>query len=94
MPETQTPTQYAILQMPDVQRMIEQASAAQNHLLKEIWSLQANPRPDGHEAADAYGVGFASVIVDETVPPYTIVYRVDDDQKRVVVIAIYEKRWS
>jgi hypothetical protein len=74
--------------------MLEQDSAAQNHLLRGILALQANPRPAGHEAADGYGAGLASVIVDETVPPYCIVYQVDDDNRRVVVIAIYERRWT
>jgi len=92
MPELPAP--YAILQMPDVLRMLEQASAAQVPILKGILGLQTDPRPVGHEAADGYGAGFASVVIDDTSPPYRIVYQVDDEQRRVVVIAIYEKRWT
>jgi hypothetical protein len=85
---------YGIVQMPDVMSAIAQDSAAQVALMQTIFGLQANPRPEGHEAKEEFGIGVASLLCEKTVPPYTILYRVDEEQQRVVVLAVYEKRWS
>lgn len=89
------PDVYAILQMPDVLSTVESTGAVKRpQLMQAIFELQTNPRPPGHEAADEYGDGFAKLIVEKVVPPYHILYRIDEERKRVVVIAVYEKKWS
>jgi mRNA-degrading endonuclease RelE of RelBE toxin-antitoxin system len=85
---------YGIVQMPDVRKALESDPAHQIRLMKAIFALQDDPRPPRSERADEYGLGFNSLVSDDEHPPYGIVYRVDDDTKKVVVIAVYEKRWS
>lgn len=85
---------YGVIQTPVVRSALESVNAAsQLPLFKLIHDLQSDPRPPGHESAEAYGEGFAQLLADETVPPYIIIYRVDEERKRVIVIALMEKRW-
>jgi mRNA-degrading endonuclease RelE of RelBE toxin-antitoxin system len=94
-PETAPgPALYGIVQLPDVMKALTIDSAAQAKLAQAIYELQTNPRPDGHEPADEYSAGLTSLVIDKTAPPYTIVYSIDDDNRRVIVIAVYEKRWG
>ena len=94
MPETaEQPTLYGIVHTPAVSKRLTQDNAASAKLMQIIFEFQTNPRPDGHQAADEYGPGLSTVLVDSTVPPYEIIYRVDEAQKRVVVLAISDAQW-
>jgi mRNA-degrading endonuclease RelE of RelBE toxin-antitoxin system len=89
------PTTYGIVQTPFARETIKHANAsAQLPLMDAITDLQGNPRPEGHEPADAYGEGYAAIVVRSTSPAYQIIYCVDDDTRRVTVIAIAEARWK
>lgn len=85
---------YGILQTPlaiDALRNLE--AVALPTVTQKLFELQINPRPDGHQPADAYGEGLSSLVIEETSPPYYLVYRVDDDDRRVIVMAITPKWW-
>jgi mRNA-degrading endonuclease RelE of RelBE toxin-antitoxin system len=95
MPETgEARTVYGVVQMEGVRWRLTEDSTAAPLLNALIFDLQSNPRPEGHKAKDEYGPGLSTVICEKTVPPYEIVYRVDDEKERVVIIAISEARWT
>jgi mRNA-degrading endonuclease RelE of RelBE toxin-antitoxin system len=84
---------YGIVQTPFVHEALAHAnSAAQWPLAEAIMKLQTDPRPDGHEPADDFGKGYTAIVVG-TSPPFQIIYQVNEDEKRVLVIAVVEKRW-
>lgn len=85
---------YGILQTPvalDALRNLE--AGALPTVTQKLYELQVNPRPDGHQPAEEYGEGLSSLVIQETSPPYYLIYRVDDEARRVVVIAISPKWW-
>jgi hypothetical protein len=89
------PELYGLVQTEDVMKTIENAGPAKRPLLwNSIWALQQNPRPEGHEATDAYVNGLAKLVVNQIDPPYHIVYQVDEQLKRVTVLAVYEMKWN
>jgi hypothetical protein len=87
------PTVYAIVQMPEVQNRLTRDHVASELLMPLIFGLQSNPRPDGYKAAEEFGRGIFRVLCEDTTPTCEIVYRVDEEDRRVVVLAITELRW-
>jgi mRNA-degrading endonuclease RelE of RelBE toxin-antitoxin system len=88
----QAPVPYGVMQTPIARESVTNLAAAHRLTVMEtILKLQDNPRPDGYESADTYGKGLTSITI--TNPPYIIVYSVDDDDHRVIIMAITEKRW-
>lgn len=85
---------YGLVHMPDVQEMMIRDATAAARLMSVFFVLQDNPRPTGYQEADKYGPGIATISCDETSPKYTIVYRVDEERRKIFVIAVYEKVWS
>jgi hypothetical protein len=85
---------YAIVYTPFATGALKTASSAARWPLTEaILALQDSPRPDGHQAADEYGPGTSAILVEQTSPTYLIIYRIDEAEQRIVVIALTEKRW-
>jgi mRNA-degrading endonuclease RelE of RelBE toxin-antitoxin system len=85
---------YGILQTPfaiDALQSLE--AAALPKVTQKLFELQTNPRPDGHEPAEEYGKGLSSIVIQDTSPPYRLIYQVDDEVRRVVVISI-SQRWA
>jgi hypothetical protein len=80
--------------LPPATEAIKHAnSAAQWPLTEAILSLQTDPRPAGSEKADDYVPGYTAILV-KTVPPHQVIYLVDDDNKRITVVAVVEARWK
>lgn len=85
---------YGILQTPVVLDALKNLEAvALPTVTQKLYELQINPRPDGHQPAEEYGEGLSSLFIQETSPPFFLIYRVDDDARRVVVMAIVPKWW-
>jgi len=93
MSETATPTVYGIVHMPLVRERLVQDNAQSAKLMNLIFQLQMNPRPDGYQSADEYGPGVATMLCQDTMPPYEIVYSIDEDRQRVTILAISEAQW-
>jgi mRNA-degrading endonuclease RelE of RelBE toxin-antitoxin system len=88
----QIPVPYGVIQTPIAsQSVLHLAEAHRLTVMETIFKLQDNPRPDGYESADTYGKGLTSITIED--PPYIIVYSVDDEGHRVIIMAISEKRW-
>jgi len=89
----EAPILYAIIQMPHVMERLKMDNMSSAPLIAAIFKLQDDPRPAGSQAADAYGKGMSTLMCSDTVPPFEIVYQVDEEQRRVVVLAISEVQW-
>jgi hypothetical protein len=84
---------YGIVQTSTVQERLIQDNAASARLLEVLFELQANPRPPHHQPADEYGEGISVVVCESVTPHQEIIYRIDDANRRVVILAITELRW-
>lgn len=88
------PEPYGILQSKIAQQALANLEAsALKPVTMMLGQLQTNPRPDGAEPDDQFGPGLTSLIIKDIVPPHYLIYRVDDDARRVVVMAIVPKWW-
>jgi mRNA-degrading endonuclease RelE of RelBE toxin-antitoxin system len=88
-------TLYGIVHAPGAWEAIQHANAAsQQPLHAAIITLQTNPRPAERESEEDYSAGVSSIMVRITNPPYRITYEVDDEARRVVILAVSEARWS
>lgn len=60
---------------------------------RKLFELQSNPRPEGAESDEQFGPGMTRVMINDINPPYFLIYRIDEEAKRVVVMAIVQKWW-
>jgi hypothetical protein len=81
---------YPLLLHPDVLKKLETETANRYQTLRSVIDgLQFNPWPQGAEADEYSGPGFARLERDDIQPRTLFFYRVEDDR---VTIIYYEER--
>jgi len=91
-----SPVLYGIAKDPDVIGFLKhQTSSLRDIIQGAIDNLQFEPRPPGHEVIKIAGIEITNImVVDETTKPmYGLKCIVKDDEEKVYVIAIVEKRF-
>jgi hypothetical protein len=89
------PVLYSIAKDRDVIGFLKGRSSLQRDSIQEVIdNLQFNPRPSGHEIIKMAGIEIINIMVDGTQPKYSLKCIVRDDEEKVYVIAIVEKRFS
>lgn len=94
-PDAAAAQTYSIVKDRDVIDFLKERTSSQRDVIQGVIdNLQFNPRPPGHEVDKTYGIEIIRIIVDGTQPKFSLKYIVKDEEERVRVIAIMEKRFS
>lgn len=89
------PVLYGITKDPDVIGFLRaQTSSLRERIQDAIDNLQFNPRPPGHKTIILGGTEIIKIMVDEGKIKYFLQCIVKDEELKVFVIAIVEKRFS
>ena len=86
------PRFYGVVKDEDVISFLRDRPASESLKLRDaIDELQHNPRPAAHTAANDFGIPLTKLVISSTRPNYILIYRIDDENDKVYVIAITEK---
>ena len=68
--------------------------SSREDVIRAIDRLQFEPRPDGHLVTRFGAYSIVTFVVKSTQPPYLLTYQVDEEKKKIFVVAVGAKTFN